>query len=184
VRESSRSPIQPRRLLPDEWSHPEFLGQSWFLVRVALVPTMLVATPFCVIAVFTISQLMAMVGALDLAGAATGITMVREIGPLVTVLVAWAGSTAMCADLGARKIREEIDPLEVLGLETVQPQRTSPISTSNPGTPTSTRGGWSPTGDRRPSSARPPTPTSTYLAHKFWALLLRLFQTSPFLQTP
>jgi hypothetical protein len=97
---------------------------------------MLVAIPFCVIAAFTISQLMAMVGAHDLAGAAVGITVVREIEPLVTVLVvAWAGSTAMCTDLGARKIREEIDPLEVLGLETVQAQRTSPISTSNPGPP-------------------------------------------------
>jgi phospholipid/cholesterol/gamma-HCH transport system permease protein len=36
---------------------------------------------------------------------------------MVTVLiVAGAGATAMCADLGSRTIREEIDAMEVLGI--------------------------------------------------------------------
>jgi phospholipid/cholesterol/gamma-HCH transport system permease protein len=40
---------------------------------------------------------------------------------LVTVLVvAGAGSTAICADLGARTIREEIDAMEVLGIDPIQ----------------------------------------------------------------
>jgi phospholipid/cholesterol/gamma-HCH transport system permease protein len=40
---------------------------------------------------------------------------------LVTILiVAGAGSTAMCADLGSRTIREEIDAMEVLGINPVQ----------------------------------------------------------------
>jgi phospholipid/cholesterol/gamma-HCH transport system permease protein len=42
------------------------------------------------------------------------------LGPLVTVLVvAGAGSTAICADLGARTIREEIDAMEVLGIDPI-----------------------------------------------------------------
>jgi phospholipid/cholesterol/gamma-HCH transport system permease protein len=46
---------------------------------------------------------------------------VTQIGPLVTVLVvAGAGATAICADLGSRTIREEIDALEVLGINPVQ----------------------------------------------------------------
>ena len=46
---------------------------------------------------------------------------VTQLGPLVTVLVvAGAGSTAICADLGARTIREEIDALEVLGISAIQ----------------------------------------------------------------
>ena len=45
---------------------------------------------------------------------------VTQLGPLVTVLVvAGAGSTAICADLGARTIREEIDALEVLGIDPI-----------------------------------------------------------------
>jgi len=40
---------------------------------------------------------------------------------VVTVLViAGAGATAMCADLGSRTIREEIAALEVLGIDPVQ----------------------------------------------------------------
>ena len=40
---------------------------------------------------------------------------------MVTVLiVAGAGATAMCADLGSRTIREEIDAMEVLGINPVQ----------------------------------------------------------------
>lgn len=39
---------------------------------------------------------------------------------LVTVLVvAGAGSTAICADLGARTIREEIDAMEVMGIDPI-----------------------------------------------------------------
>jgi phospholipid/cholesterol/gamma-HCH transport system permease protein len=40
---------------------------------------------------------------------------------MVTVLiVAGSGATAMCADLGSRTIREEIDAMEVLGIDPVQ----------------------------------------------------------------
>jgi phospholipid/cholesterol/gamma-HCH transport system permease protein len=39
----------------------------------------------------------------------------------VTVLVvAGAGATAMCADLGARTIREELDALRVMGIDPIQ----------------------------------------------------------------
>ena len=43
-----------------------------------------------------------------------------QVGPLVTVLiVAGAGATAMCGS-GSRTIREEIDAMEVLGINPVQ----------------------------------------------------------------
>ncbi len=56
------------------------------------------------------------------AGAAFG--AVTQVGPLVTVLIVAGGAggaTAMCADLGgSRTIREEIDAMEVLGINPVQ----------------------------------------------------------------
>jgi phospholipid/cholesterol/gamma-HCH transport system permease protein len=98
----------------------ELIAQSWFIVRVALTPTIMVAIPFCVIVVFQMNQLIAQLGANDLSGAGAGLAVVREIGPLVSVLVvAGAGATGICADLGARKIREEIDAMEVLGIDPV-----------------------------------------------------------------
>lgn len=99
----------------------EFLRQSWMIVSVSVVPTLLVAIPFCVIVVFQLNQLLIELGAADLAGAGAGLAVVREIGPMVSVLVvAGAGATAICADLGARKIRDEIAAMSVMGLNPVQ----------------------------------------------------------------
>jgi phospholipid/cholesterol/gamma-HCH transport system permease protein len=45
---------------------------------------------------------------------------VREAGPIVTALIiAGAGGSAICADLGSRKIREELDAMQVLGIDPV-----------------------------------------------------------------
>lgn len=103
---------------PFQWR--EFLHQAWFIASVSVLPTLMVAVPFCVIVVFQLNQLMTELGATDLAGAGAGMAVVREIGPMVSVLVvAGAGATAVCADLGARKIREEIEVIEVMGLKPV-----------------------------------------------------------------
>ncbi len=94
----------------------EFVEQSWFVARVAMMPTLLVAIPFTVLVSFTLNILLRELGAADLSGAGAAFGAVTQIGPLVTVLVvAGAGATAICADLGSRTIREEIAALEVLG---------------------------------------------------------------------
>ena len=67
----------------------------------SLAPTLLVAIPFTVLVSFTLNILLRELGAADLSGAGAAFGAVTQIGPLVTVLiVAGAGSTAMCADLG------------------------------------------------------------------------------------
>ena len=98
----------------------EFLLQSWFIARVSLVPALLLAVPFTVLAAFTLNVLLVDFGAADFAGAGAGIAL-AQLGPIVTVLVvAGAGATAICADLGARTIREELDALKVLGINPIQ----------------------------------------------------------------
>ena len=99
----------------------EFILQAWFVARVSLAPTLLVAIPFTVLVSFTLNILLRELGAADLSGAGAAFGAVTQVGPLVTVLiVAGAGATAMCADLGSRTIREEIDAMEVLGIDPVQ----------------------------------------------------------------
>ncbi|WP_460359190.1 MlaE family ABC transporter permease [Mycobacterium sp. ZZG] len=99
----------------------EFLLQSWSVARVSLAPTLLVAIPFTVLVSFTLNILLRELGAADLSGAGAAFGAVTQVGPMVTVLiVAGAGATAMCADLGSRTIREEIDAMEVLGINPVQ----------------------------------------------------------------
>jgi phospholipid/cholesterol/gamma-HCH transport system permease protein len=105
-------------LRPFQWR--EFISQSWFLVRVSFVPTLAVSIPLTVLVIFTLNLLLREFGAADVAGAGAALGAVTQLGPMVTVLVvAGAGSTAICADLGARTIREEIDALEVLGIDPI-----------------------------------------------------------------
>ena len=60
-------------------------------------------------------------GALDRLGGFFVLAAIREIGPLITAIVlAGVAGTAITADLGARKIREELDALQVLGVDPVK----------------------------------------------------------------
>ncbi|CAJ1511090.1 MlaE family ABC transporter permease [[Mycobacterium] burgundiense] len=99
----------------------EFLTQAWFVARVSLLPTLMLSIPFTVLLVFTFNILLIEFGAGDYSGTGAAYGTVTQLGPVVTVLViAGAGATAMCADLGARTIREELDALRVMGIDPIQ----------------------------------------------------------------
>lgn len=100
---------------PVQWR--EFIEQAWFIVSVTAVPTMLVAIPFGAILSLQVGGLIRQLGAQSFTGATAVVAIVREASPLVTaLLIAGAAGSAMCADIGSRKIREEIDAMEVLGI--------------------------------------------------------------------
>ncbi|HEY1834379.1 MAG TPA: ABC transporter permease [Solirubrobacteraceae bacterium] len=62
-----------------------------------------------------------LLGGVDRLGGIFVLAAVREIGPLITsIVVAGVAGTAITADLGARKIREELDALQVLGVDPVK----------------------------------------------------------------
>ena len=104
-----------------EFQYKEFISQAWFVVGVAVVPTLLVAVPFGVIISIQIGSLAQQVGATSFIGAANGLGVIRQGAPIVVaLLLAGAVGSAICADLGARTIREEIDALEVLGVSPIQ----------------------------------------------------------------
>jgi len=90
------------------------------IARVVLVPTLLVSIRSNVLVAFTLDILLPEIGAADLSGAGTAFGTITQLGPVVTVLVvAGAGATAICAHLGARTIREEIDAMRVLGSDPI-----------------------------------------------------------------
>src|SRR6202048_3652935 len=104
---------------PFAWK--EYILQSWFVARVSVLPALMLTMPYSVLLVFTFNILLTEFGASDFAGAGAAIGTVNQIGPIVTVLVvSGAGATAMCADLGARTIRDEIDALRVMGINPIQ----------------------------------------------------------------
>ena len=99
----------------------EYLLQTWFVARVSILPTLMLTLPYTMLLVFTFNILLIEFGAADFSGTGAAYGSVTQLGPVVTVLVvAGAGATAMCADLGARTIREELDALRVMGIDPVQ----------------------------------------------------------------
>lgn len=100
---------------PFQWR--EFLQQAWFIVSVTFAPTIMVAIPFGAILALQVGNLIRQLGAQSQTGSTSVVAIVREASPIVTaLLIAAAAGSAICADLGARKIREEIDAMEVLGI--------------------------------------------------------------------
>jgi phospholipid/cholesterol/gamma-HCH transport system permease protein len=98
----------------------EFLQQAWLFASVTILPTALVAIPFGAVIALQLGSLTEQIGAQSFTGAASALAIVQQASPLITaLLVAGAGGSAMCADLGARAIREEIDAMEVLGINPV-----------------------------------------------------------------
>ena len=103
------------------WAWREYISQTWFVARVSVLPALMLTMPYSVLLVFTFNILLNEFGASDFSGTGAAIGTVNQIGPLVTVLVvSGAGATAMCADLGARTIRDEIDALRVMGINPIQ----------------------------------------------------------------
>jgi phospholipid/cholesterol/gamma-HCH transport system permease protein len=104
---------------PFAWQ--EFLDQTLFIAGVSILPVIFTTIPFTVVVQFFIGQLLSEIGAVDLSGAGAGLAVIQELGPFCSVLVvAGAGATGVCADLGARKIREELDALAVMGFDPMQ----------------------------------------------------------------
>jgi phospholipid/cholesterol/gamma-HCH transport system permease protein len=100
----------------------EFVWQFLFVLRTCWLPLLL--------STFAISygapglqaaNFLTVLGSLDRLGGFFVLIVVREIGPLITAtMLAGAAGTAITADLGARKIREELDALQVLGVDPVK----------------------------------------------------------------
>nr|BFE62016.1 ABC transporter permease [Dactylosporangium thailandense] len=107
-----------RGLARRPWQVREFIQQAWFVSSVSILPAALVSVPFGAVIALQLGSLVRQLGAQSFTGAASVLAVVREAGPIVTALIiAGAGGSAICADLGARKIREELDAMEVLGID-------------------------------------------------------------------
>ncbi|MQA07099.1 MAG: ABC transporter permease [Pseudonocardiaceae bacterium] len=99
----------------------EFIQQAWLFASVTILPTALISIPFGAVIALQLGSLTQQIGAQSFIGAASALAIVQQASPLITaLLVAGAGGSAVCADLGARTIREEIDAMRVLGISPVQ----------------------------------------------------------------
>ena len=107
-----------RRIFTTRFQLREFIEQAWFITSVTLMPTILVSIPFGAVISLQVGNLTGQLGAQSFAGATAVLAVVREAAPIAAALIiAGAAGSAICSDLSARKIREEIDAMEVLGVD-------------------------------------------------------------------
>ncbi|MGW4365835.1 MlaE family ABC transporter permease [Nocardia takedensis] len=99
----------------------ESVHQAAFMASAAVLPTIFVALPIGVTLSIQFGLLAGQVGATSLAGAASGLAVIRQGAPMVAaLLMASAVGSAICADLGSRKIREELDAMEIMGVSVIR----------------------------------------------------------------
>ncbi|WP_458691025.1 MlaE family ABC transporter permease [Nocardia tengchongensis] len=96
----------------------EFVRQCAFMTSASAAPTVLIAIPIGVILSVQVGSLVVQVGATSFMGAASGLGIIKQGAPLVTsLMIAGAVGSAICADLGSRTVREEIDAMKVMGVD-------------------------------------------------------------------
>lgn len=110
-----------RKVFSRPWPLAEFLDQCWFIAKVTTVPVILISIPFGMVISLQVGSLIRQLGADAHLGSALVLAVVREQAPIATaLLIAGAGGSAMCADIGSRKIRDELDAMEVMSINPIQ----------------------------------------------------------------
>ena len=98
----------------------EYLRQCWFIAKVTAIPVMLISIPFGAVIALHVGSFSRQLGAESATGAAMVLAIVREAAPVATaLLIAGAGGSAMTADIGSRKIRDEIAAMEVMAVNPI-----------------------------------------------------------------
>src|SRR5436309_7019028 len=100
----------------------EFVSQFLFALRLCWFPLLVSTVAFGYGAPgLQAANFLVLFGALDRLGGFFVLASIREFAPFVDAIVmAGVAGTAMTADLGARKVREELDALQVLGVDPVK----------------------------------------------------------------
>src|SRR5437867_6264433 len=100
----------------------EFVSQFMFALKLCWFPLLVSTVAFGYGAPgLQAANFLVLFGALDRLGGFFVLASIREFAPFVDAIVlAGVAGTAITADLGARKIREELDALQVLGVDPVK----------------------------------------------------------------
>ena len=100
----------------------EFVSQFLFALRLCWFPLIVTMVAVAYGAPgLQAANFLILFGALDRLGGFFVLAVIREFSPAVcAIIVAGVAGTAITADLGARKIREELDALQVLGVDPIK----------------------------------------------------------------
>ncbi len=110
------------RSVANLFSHPRYLSdtlQQADLIGVGSVPVVVLTGMFTgIVLALQSANSLARFGALSLTGQLVSLSMVRELGPVLTsLLVAGRNASGMASELGSMKVTEQIDAMRALGTD-------------------------------------------------------------------
>ncbi|MDX6741474.1 ABC transporter permease [Actinocorallia sp. A-T 12471] len=98
----------------------EYVEQCWFLARITMLPVMLIALPLGGTIALQVGQIVQQIGAQSGTGATVVQALVTQVAPVAAaLLISGAGGSAITSDIGSRRIRDELDAMEVMGINAV-----------------------------------------------------------------
>ncbi len=109
------------RLLTPPWNVADFFRHTWLITTRCMAPVAAVTFPFGLVIALQGLQIFALFGAQRMLPSLLSVTVLRELSPvLASVLVAAQGGSSFAAELGAMRIKEELDATEVMAVDSLR----------------------------------------------------------------
>lgn len=109
------------RVVTPPWELDATAAQIWALWWRCLLPVLATTTPLGMVMALQGLQIFDLYGAQRLLSPLVSVATFRELSPvLASVLVAAQGGSSFAAELGAMRIREELDATEVMGIDALR----------------------------------------------------------------
>ncbi len=109
------------RTVTPPWEIDAMAVQLWSLWWRCLLPVLATTTPLGMVMALQGLQIFDLYGAQRLLSPLVSVATFRELSPvLASVLVAAQGGSSFAAELGAMRIREELDATEVMGIDAIR----------------------------------------------------------------
>ena len=110
-----------RRMLTPPWFFTSVVDQTWKTCSRCLGPVIAVNFPFGSVIALQGLVIFDLFGAQRLLSSLVSVAVLRELAPvLASVLVAAQGGSSCAAELGAMRIKEELDATEVMAIDSLR----------------------------------------------------------------
>lgn len=109
------------RIVTPPWNREDTFRHAWTVTTRCMGPVVAVTFPFGLVIALQGLQIFNLFGAQRMLPSLLSVTVLRELSPVMaSVLVAAQGGSAFAAELGAMRIKEEIDATEVMATDSIR----------------------------------------------------------------
>lgn len=110
-----------RRAVTPPWNLADLFRHTWVVTTRCMIPVAAVTFPFGLVIGLQGLVIFELFGAQRMLPSLISVAVLRELSPvLASVLVAAQGGSAFAAELGAMRIKEELDATEVMAVDSVR----------------------------------------------------------------